>query len=749
VSERKHDAAVARVIKHHWGFDALRPLQADAIHATLAGRDLLTVLPTGGGKSLCYQVPPLVSGRCTLVVSPLIALMRDQVAAMKAAGVPAAADHGHLTPAEEEELRELVKTRELRLLLVAPERLLMPDFLSFCVRLGIGSIAIDEAHCISQWGHDFRPEYRRLAELREVFPNVPIGAYTATATPRVRADIIAQLHLRDAVELVGNFDRPNLTYRVFPRVSILKQVAEALHRHEDRAAIVYCISRKDTETMADGLSKLGIDAKAYHAGMDAKSRSRVSDYFRAERLNVVCATVAFGMGIDRGDVRCVVHAAMPKSIEAYQQETGRAGRDGLPAECVLFHSSADIVRWKQLMERSAADSGAPREYLDAQVALLNQMSRLVVGARCRHKAIVEYFGQSYDAPECGACDFCLGELERVPDAQETARKILSCVARCEQRFGALHIADVLIGSASERVARYGHDKLSTFGLLASLKKDQVVSYINQLVDAGDLERADGEYPTIRLSPTSIQVLKNQRTATLVEPKAGIAGKGRGRKGQAGGTPLSADEERVFERLRLWRRALAESRNVPPYVILGDASLQELARVRPSGESGLRTIKGIGDKKAADLGASVLEAVRDACVEFGLGTDAATGSRETSERPAARSSNSAAAGPLFRKGMSVAEVMRATGRARSTVVNYLIDFIAEERPSSIEPWVDAPTRSRVEAALDEVGGELIKPVFQHLNGNAAPAFDAAGAPLPGQIGFETIRIVAAFRQRAGG
>lgn len=739
---------VSRVVKHHWGFDTLRPLQTEAISATLAGRDLLTVLPTGGGKSLCYQVPPLVSGKCTLVVSPLIALMRDQVAAMKQAGVPAAADHGHLTPTEEDELRELVKTRELRLLLVAPERLLMPDFLSFCVRLGIGAIAIDEAHCISQWGHDFRPEYRRLAELREVFPKIPIAAYTATATPRVRADIIQQLHLKDPVELVGNFDRPNLTYRVFPRVSILKQVAEALHRHEDRAAIVYCISRKDTETMAEGLSKLGIDAKAYHAGMDAKSRSRVSDYFRAERLNVVCATVAFGMGIDRGDVRCVVHAAMPKSIEAYQQETGRAGRDGLAAECVLFHSSADIVRWKQLMERSAEENGASREYLDAQVALLNQMSRLVVGARCRHKAIVEYFGQAYDAPECGACDFCLGELASVPDAHDTARKILSCVARCEQRFGALHIADVLLGSNSERITRYNHDKLSTYGLLSHLKKDQIVSYINQLVDSGDLERADGEYPTIRLSPTSIEVLKNQRTATLVEPKVGIASKPKGRKAAAAGAPLSPTEEKFFEKLRVWRRSLAEDRNVPPYVILGDASLEELARVRPSTPAALQTIKGIGDKKAADLGPSLLAAVREACSELDLPHDAVAGSRDAPAKPVARSSNSVSAGPLFRKRMTIDQVMEATGRARSTVVNYLIDFITEERPASIDPWVDPETQAKVASAIDEVGGELIKPIFTHLNPGAVPTFDGKGAPTPGQIGFETIRIVAAFKQPAG-
>ncbi len=743
MTARSRKDEIARVLKLHWGFDALRPLQDEAINATLAGRDLLTVMPTGGGKSLCYQVPPLVSGKCTLVVSPLIALMRDQVAAMRQAGVPAAADHGHLTSEEQNELREHVKQRSLRLLLVAPERLLMPDFLAFCVRLGVGAIAIDEAHCISQWGHDFRPEYRRLRELREVFPGVPIGAYTATATPRVRADIIEQLHLRDPVELVGNFDRPNLTYRVFPRAGVLKQVAEALRRHHDRAAIVYCISRKDTESMATGLTDLGIDAKAYHAGMDAKARSRVSDYFRAERLNVVCATVAFGMGIDRGDVRCVVHAAMPKSIEAYQQETGRAGRDGLPAECILFHSSADVMRWKQLIERSAEESGAPPEHVEAQVGLLNQMARLVSGARCRHRAIVEYFGQTYEGGECGACDFCLGELSPVVDAQDIARKILSCVARCEQRFGAIHIADVLLGSRSERVARYGHDKLSTFGILSQHKKDQLVGYINQLVDTGDLERADGEYPTIRLSPTSLEVLKNQRQAMLVEPKVASGSKAKGKKAAAAaGVQLSIQERELFERLRVWRRQLAEERGVPPFVILGDASLEELCRARPSTPRALLSIKGIGQKKAQDLGELILIALREAAAESSLALDAASGTRDP--ETVKRSPGSLAAAPRFRAGQTISEVMQATGRARSTVVGYLLDFIREEQPHSISPWVAPDVESRIAGAIEEVGGELIKPIYVKLNGAEPLPSGTDGAGSEGLISFDEIRIVAAHR-----
>ncbi|MBL0922575.1 MAG: ATP-dependent DNA helicase RecQ [Phycisphaerales bacterium] len=390
---------VREVVKSVWGFDALRPLQQEAIDASLAGRDSLVVMPTGGGKSLCYQVPPLVSGRLCVVISPLIALMNDQVAGLEMAGYPAAALHGHVGEAESGAIRRRAEAGELRLLLAAPERALSAGFISWLKRLetrgagaGVESFAIDEAHCISQWGHDFRPEYRRLAELRRHFPGAPLHAYTATATERVREDIVEQLGLRNPAVLVGRFDRSNLTYRVAPRVRLEDQAVEALRRHEGRGAIVYCISRRDTESMASSLQRAGIDARAYHAGMDARSRLRAQEDFKNERLNVVVATVAFGMGIDRGDVRLVLHAAMPKTIEHYQQETGRAGRDGLASECVLLYSASDAVRWRQLMERGAAEAEDPEaaaDALGAQWELLAGMQSFASGACCRHTAISE------------------------------------------------------------------------------------------------------------------------------------------------------------------------------------------------------------------------------------------------------------------------------------------------------------------------------------------------------------------------
>jgi ATP-dependent DNA helicase RecQ len=752
--------AVIQTIQKYWGFDVLRPLQREAIDATLAGRDLLTVMPTGGGKSLCYQAPALVMDKVTLVVSPLIALMRDQVSGLKLAGVPAAAAYGNMTATERDELRDLVRTRSLRLLLVAPERLFMPDFLAFCVKLGIGAIAIDEAHCISQWGHDFRPEYRRLAELRDVFPGVPLGAYTATATPRVREDIIAQLRLRDPAVLVGIFDRPNLAYRVLPRIRLLDQTDDALRRHDGRAAIVYCISRKDTEMMADGLRARGIDARAYHAGMDPKSRSAVSDDFRAERLNVVCATVAFGMGIDRGDVRCVVHAAMPKSIEHYQQETGRAGRDGLPAECVLLHSAQDVVRWKKLMERSLAESeppdgfggghggdfgafsssdertitATPQEYLRAQVEMLDEMHRFAVGARCRHRALTEYFGQSYDTRGCAACDVCLGELAEVPDAHDTARKIISCVYRCEQRFGAGHIADVLVGSQSIRVLKFGHEKLSTWGLLRGISKDQIVSYINQLIDSGDLTRTEGEYSVIRLTPQSKDVLNNVRTASLVEPVRVVpepTATSRGPESRA--EPLSETERALFEALRAWRRAEADERRVPPFVIMSDAVLDELTRVRPSTPAALINIRGIGQRKCEEFGYALLAAISEFCEKSNLELDAGTGTRPR-RAPAIlerKSDGSIRATDLFKQGESIEAVCEKLGRARSTVAGYLADFVRDEQPESISIWVSDSDYTRVVAALDTVAGDRLKPIF-----------DALG----GEVPYDTIRLVAIHRRQ---
>lgn len=606
------DRLLHESLQKWFGFSSLRPLQKDAIDAALDGRDALVVLPTGGGKSLCYQLPPLVLDKLTLVVSPLIALMQDQVDGLKLNGVPAAAAHSNLDAEGRRELQRLSDSGELRILFVAPERLFREDFLQWLRGQDLGAIAIDEAHCISQWGHDFRPEYRRLAELRERLPDVPVQAFTATATPQVREDIKQQLQLRDPVELVGTFDRPELTYRVLPRQGLVDQVAEAIGRHKDAATIVYCISRKDTETLATRLTKRGIRAEAYHAGLPAEERTRLGADFRAERLHVVCATVAFGMGIDRSDVRLVVHAAMPKSIEHYQQETGRAGRDGLPSECLLLYSGADAAKWRTIVERSGAEAQSDDEAVRAQLRLLNQMQRFAGRAQCRHKTLSEYFGQAYEEPSCGACDVCLDELDRVPDGHVTAQKILSAIARTGQRYGQSYIVDVLRGSRNEKVLQRGHDRIPTFGLLKDVTPMRLGNYIDQLIDEGDLVRTDGEYPVLVLNEGSAEVLKGEREAVLFTPKGGLDQQPRRRRGRASSEPareLTGDEQQLFERMRTLRRELAGELGVPPYVVFSDATLEELARRRPDSTAAMLDCKGVGPRKVEQFGARFLEVLQ--------------------------------------------------------------------------------------------------------------------------------------------
>ena len=616
------DAKIARVLADTFGLDALRPLQREAILAGVEGRDALVVLPTGGGKSLCYQLPPLVTGKLTVVVSPLIALMKDQLDGLRLLGYPAAAAHGNLTPAEKRELWRELQGDSLRLLFVAPERLFLDGFVSQLTSLDIGAFAIDEAHCISQWGHDFRPEYRRLAELREVFPGVPFQAFTATATPRVREDIVQQLRLHESEVHVGTFDRPNLTYRVLPRVDLVDQVADAIERHPDAAAIVYCISRKDTEALAENLRKRRIDARAYHAGLDAKERTQISERFRDERLRVVVATVAFGMGIDRGDVRLVVHAALPKSVEGYQQETGRAGRDGLPSECLLLYSAADAAKWRQIMERSAAESGSSPEVTQAQLALLSEMQRFANRPQCRHAMLSRYFGQDYAHDDCGACDVCLKELESVPDAHVVAQKILSAVVRTGQRFGMRHVIDVLRGSRTQNVVDRGHDTIPTFGLLKDFSASTLANFVDQLIDAGDLVRTDGEYPILQLAPPAREVLTSERRAVLVLPKQSLdAAPQRTRRKRTRAAAASADRDdgaspemsqELFDHLRSVRREIAHSIGMPPYIVCNDATLEEMAAARPRTAAQLLDVKGMGPKKVDSFGERFLAAI----AEFG-------------------------------------------------------------------------------------------------------------------------------------
>ena len=626
--------AVLDDVRRIWGFDALRPLQAEAIAAGIAGRDSLVVLPTGGGKSLCYQVPPLAAARAgdtriDVCVSPLIALMKDQVDGLRTNGYPAAALHSGMTAEERDDVRRAVRAGDVRLLFVSPERLLAPGFDAWLGTVGVRAIAIDEAHCISQWGHDFRPEYRQMARLRATFPQASLHACTATATPRVQQDIVDQLELRDPLWLVGSFDRPNLIYRIEPRVDGRRQLLEVLGRHRGDAVIVYCLSRKDTEGVAEFLRKEGFVAGAYHAGMAPEARAKVQDAFAEEKLDVVAATVAFGMGIDRSNVRAVVHMTMPKSIEHYQQETGRAGRDGLESECVLLHSYADVVKWNSITDGSADEararldeSGADEEAYEALDASVEQgrtqleaMQRMAASPVCRHRWIVEHFGQQYaaaarddrspDGGNCGACDVCLGEVRMAPDSTTVARKLLSAVVRTGQRFGAAYVADVVRGAETEDVARRGHASLPTYGALKGEDRSTLINYVFQLVEHGLLARTDGEHPVLVLTAEGSRALRGELEVPLRAPPRGRGRKHATAKAVHGAHEVDTD---LFDRLRSLRRELATARGVPPYVIFSDATLLELAARKPRTLEEFATVKGVGEKKLADLGETFLAAI---------------------------------------------------------------------------------------------------------------------------------------------
>lgn len=602
-----------RGLKKYWGYDAFRPLQLEAMLALCGGRDAVIVLPTGGGKSICYQLPALVHGR-VVVVSPLISLMRDQTTALKQLGIGSAFINSSITAAEAAVVREDWKSGKLNLLYVAPEKLLMPGFLTFLNGHRPRFFAVDEAHCISHWGHDFRPEYRQMRTLRGRFPEIPICALTATATKRVRADIAEQLALRDAQFFVGDFDRPNLHYRVERRRDRNTQVEEIMRAHAGKSGIIYCISRKDSESLSKALNDRGFRTAAYHAGLDTPIRNKVQHAFTNEELDAVVATVAFGMGIDRSNVRFVIHAAMPASVEHYQQETGRAGRDGLPAECVLLFSGGDPVKWRGIFDK---EENTPPEQLEARYEKLREMDRFATSRRCRHRFLVEYFGQSWTKQTCGNCD-CCGENTHVPvwaDSTVTAQKILSCVVRLQEGYGSGYLIAVLRGE-SEKLQPV-HCGLSTFGLLSEYPVFQIRTWIEECLAAGLLFRTEDNYPVLKVTAEGWAVLRKEATPRLSAPAISIREGASERKRERierhkerASAEMTAQERRLFDNLRELRRTIAKVREVPAYVIFHDSVLDAIARARPTNADELAQVPGMGQAKLAAYGAQVLRVIAD-------------------------------------------------------------------------------------------------------------------------------------------
>jgi ATP-dependent DNA helicase RecQ len=587
------------VLRTVFGYDAFRPLQREIIEHVAGGGDAFVLMPTGGGKSLCYQVPALLRAGTAVVVSPLISLMKDQVDALVANGVAAAYYNSSMDEAQARRTLARLHAGELALLYVAPERLMTDSFLERLKTIPLALFAVDEAHCVSQWGHDFRPEYIALGRLREEFPGVPLVALTATADETTRTDVLAKLGLGAARQFAGGFDRPNIRYTVAAKSSAGEQLLAFLRARPGDSGIVYCLSRRRTEEVATRLAAAGVRAAPYHAGLPAAERTRVQDAFQRDEVDVVVATVAFGMGIDKPDVRFVVHHDLPKNLEGYYQETGRAGRDGMPAEALLLFGMQDVVTARRLIE-----SGSDPEQVRIEVHKLSAMIAFAESLSCRRQALLAYFGERLDHP-CGNCDVCLDPPERY-DGTVHAQMALSCVYRVGQRFGARHVVDVLRGADTARIRGLGHDRLSTYGIGADLSADAWLAVIRQLVHAGFLRQDVGDYSVLKLTPAAAPVLRGEvRVELAVHRETARARPARQARLTADG--LAVDEA-LFARLRALRRRLAEEQGVPAYVVFSDATLAAMAALRPATREELLRVSGVGQVKADRYGEAFLAAI---------------------------------------------------------------------------------------------------------------------------------------------
>ena len=602
------DADAKLALKHHFGFEAFRPLQEEIVRDVLAGRDVFALLPTGGGKSLCFQLPAVMREGLTVVVSPLIALMKDQVDGLTTAGVPATFLNSALDGNETRRRLRGLHQGAYRLLYLAPERLALDHVMRDLAQWNVTRFAIDEAHCISEWGHDFRPEYRRLAELRRTFPSVPVLALTATATERVRRDIVASLELREPSVYVASFNRPNLRYRVVAKANTFASLLGFVRERSKESGIVYAASRRQAESLAQKLTSSGIPALPYHAGLEGSERTYNQERFRRDDVRVICATIAFGMGIDKPNVRYVVHYDLPKSLESYYQETGRAGRDGLPADCMLFFSASDAAKLRGFLD----------EKEERERALALEALRLMTGyaesAECRRAVLLRHFGETLAAGACTGCDNCLAPRATF-DGTQAAQKFLSTVIRVRQAsgfsVGLNHLADVLCGRYTEKMRAWYHDSLSTFGIGKDVARSQWLAIGRELVRLGLLRQTDGLRSVLELTDTGRSTLLERRSVqlTVAAPPQIPSRKGaRGHLSPSPGAIAGATDETLFDELRALRKRLADARDVPAYVIFPDTALRAMAREVPRNATELRRISGVGDKKLQDYGDAFLAAI---------------------------------------------------------------------------------------------------------------------------------------------
>jgi len=716
------DGSLLPLLKEHFGFDSFLPLQEEIIGDSLAGQDVFALLPTGGGKSLCFQLPALARPGLTVVVSPLIALMKDQVDALRAAGIPAAFLNSSLDAREMQARGRALNAGEYRILYVAPERVMMPGFLEALRRWNVSLIAVDEAHCVSEWGHDFRPEYRRLASLREPLPQVPLMALTATATERVRSDIVRYLKLDDPACHVGSFNRPNLTYRVVPKQSPYSQVLEFVRARPNESGIVYCNSRRGAESLAERLQDDGVKARPYHAGLTSVERTRNQEAFVRDDVPVICATIAFGMGINKPNVRFVLHHDLPKSVENYYQETGRAGRDGLPSECLLLFSNSDAVKYLRFLDEITD----PQEREVARKKL-DEMVWYAETARCRRREILAYFGEDYAKENCEACDNCLSPRKTF-DGTALAKKFLGALLGIKQKsgfsVGTGHVAEILLGGTSEKITRWRHDQLPAFASGKERSRKEWTKLGRELVRQGYLRRDTERFNVLEVTDKGRALLNGRTPVTLpeaVDTKAIGARVG-----------LECDET-LFERLRSLRKRLADERDVPAYVVFSDVALRQMAREYPSNEREFSRTSGVGASKLREFGAVFLREIAEHLrsnerMHFEDRPQKAEGFNPQRALPQLGDSTAWTL-RRFRAGHSPEEIARERGFVLGTIMNHLALAAEAGEEIDLARFLTAGQEGAIEAAFRAVGWQNIVGVREKLSG---------------RYGYEVLRIYRAMR-----